>query len=827
MSIRWSSSGFVVRSIPLCLVIALFVVLAPAASAACGNSVIEVGEDCDDGSSSNGGFHSCCSSICKFSGKSPDVIVGDIPDISRYTSSGGITPYAIGTTSCNIGTCWLNWFSSINEHPVIGQNMFRLKDGRFEHLGQSWLKHGFTALNGNICSASCPTGAGGSHLGVNCSDPYSSGLNGDQGRLGPKWEVNPSTGVYPYPFTNGSGSGSLYKRLQVKNTDLDPALNTGALYFVEGQYVTHDDTVAKNHANNASYRRVTVGSAPYDLTLQEGTVRQSPAIKAWKTTDAAVTETTFAGGDGTWIMSAKATALGGGVYHYEYALHNLTAHRAGQSFSVPIPAGATITNVGFHDVDYHSGEPFVGTDWTMTVSAGAVTWETQTFAVNPNANALRWGTLYNFRFDANRAPGTGLITLGLFKPGTPTSITASTVLPAACAATETICGDGLDQDCDGQIDCLDADCCTSGACAGSDLDGDHFAAVCDCNDASAAIYPGAPQTCDGVNNNCSAPGWPALPANELDADGDGLRACSGDCDDTSATTYPGALQYCDGINNNCNAPGWPAVPANEADGDQDGARICDGDCDDADPLRYPDNVETCDGLDNDCQAGLPANELDGDADGVRGCAGDCDDTEPASYPGNPEVCDGIDNDCAGGLAADELDADADGVMICAGDCDDTDNARYPGNPEACDGIDNDCVGGLPPDELDANLDGLIDCQTDCDPANASVWGTPGEVRSLALTQAGGVTTLGWDAPPNPGSTAPRYDTLRSDLAEDFVNGAECIEADGTDLLTYDSATPDLDKVRYYLVRCENDCPLGEGTLGLVSDQTPRVGRLCP
>jgi hypothetical protein len=54
-----------------------------------------------------------------------------------------------------------------------------------------------------------------------------------------------------------------------------------------------------------------------------------------------------------------------------------------------------------------------------------VGWATETFAANPNANAIRWGTLYNFRFDAQRAPVTGTITLGLFRPGAaeePTSI---------------------------------------------------------------------------------------------------------------------------------------------------------------------------------------------------------------------------------------------------------------------------------------------------------------------------------------------------------------------------------------------------------------------
>ena len=54
---------------------------------------------------------------------------------------------------------------------------------------------------------------------------------------------------------------------------------------------------------------------------------------------------------------------------------------------------------------------------------------TETHATNADANALRWGTLYNFRFDANAAPVAGTVTLGLFKPGTPTSMQVDASVP--------------------------------------------------------------------------------------------------------------------------------------------------------------------------------------------------------------------------------------------------------------------------------------------------------------------------------------------------------------------------------------------------------------
>src|SRR4029453_15375661 len=79
------------------------------AAAICGNGVVEAGEACDDGAQ-NGSFNSCCQSDCALSGKTPDLVVGDMTETLRYGTSGGITAYTIATTACNIGSCWLNWF---------------------------------------------------------------------------------------------------------------------------------------------------------------------------------------------------------------------------------------------------------------------------------------------------------------------------------------------------------------------------------------------------------------------------------------------------------------------------------------------------------------------------------------------------------------------------------------------------------------------------------------------------------------------------------------------------------------------------------------------
>jgi hypothetical protein len=79
-----------------------------------------------------------------------------------------------------------------------------------------------------------------------------------------------------------------------------------------------------------------------------------------------------------------------------------------------------------------------------------------------------------------------------------------------------------------------------------------------------------------------------------DRDGDGV-ACDVDCDDTDATVFPGAPDACDGRDQDCDQ----ATP-DESDGDADGAPACD-DCNDADPTRHPGATETCgDGVDQDC-----------------------------------------------------------------------------------------------------------------------------------------------------------------------------------------------------------------------------------
>jgi gliding motility-associated-like protein len=280
--------------------------------------------------------------------------------------------------------------------------------------------------------------------------------------------------------------------------------------------------------------------------------------------------------------------------------------------------------------------------------------------------------------------------------------------PSAYPGNMEVC-DGIDNNCDGTID--EGVLLTFYA----DTDGDGF------GDAS------------NTTQACSAPA--------------GYVSDNTDCDDTEPLAYPGNPEVCDGIDNNCDGnidEGVLNTYYADTDGDGFGdasntTQACsapagfvsdDTDCDDTEPNAYPGNTEQA------CSA----------SDGFVSDNTDCDDSEANNYPGNTEVCDGIDNDCDGLVDDDDdslsgaptwyLDADGDGygdaseaVVSCiapAGyvsdntDCDDSNADVNPGAEEITnDGIDNDCDGVL--SEIgDADNDGILDDVDNCiDTPNSS------------------------------------------------------------------------------------------------------------
>jgi hypothetical protein len=367
----------------------------------------------------------------------PDVVVWDLPGVWNWGSDNGIHAYSVGTTSCNRGDVDLTWVSSTNQHPVIAQNLYRVtlpdstppvEHGKVEMLGISWLKHGFVSLNNPGCiDGVCDNVSSGSFLGVGCSDPYSSSLNGSWSNLGPRSEVNAFTGYFPVDHAHPTGDPTIYGRIQAKETELvnDP---TKYRYYVEGQYVAPDDagwpngvnTGPNNAMNNASYREVILDGG-FGLGETGPTFEGMPAIYAWRDADPSVTiREVIVPNEGLFAVGYKVGDNGDGTWHYEYAVFNLNSDLSGSSFSVPIRSDSVITNTGFRDVDYHSGEPYDLTDWVVDVNTltGWVGWSSVVPdpAIAPeNANALRWSTMYNFSFDADSPPEDALATIGLFK----------------------------------------------------------------------------------------------------------------------------------------------------------------------------------------------------------------------------------------------------------------------------------------------------------------------------------------------------------------------------------------------------------------------------
>ena len=155
----------------------------------------------------------------------------------------------------------------------------------------------------------------------------------------------------------------------------------------------------------------------------------------------------------------------------------------------------------------------------------------------------------------------------------------------------------------------------------------------DCDDLDAATYPGADEDyCDGVDQDCDGEvdEWetaeaPAVWYEDLDADGfgstavttslhpscdgpDGYVDVDGDCDEGDADIHPGADELCDGYDNDCDGVvdeddavdalpwyedadadgyGWFYEPATMACYSPSGFVADNTDCDDTDPAIYP------------------------------------------------------------------------------------------------------------------------------------------------------------------------------------------------------------------------------------------------
>jgi hypothetical protein len=382
----------------------------------------------------------------------PDVIVGFVSDGTEDARTSGKIPgvpaglvgLTASTTSCNAGDLPLQWQAANEHHPVITVNLYRLVDGRMEQIGKSWAKHGFLATNLDQCAGiagvpKCQAGVGGDQLRPGCSDTYGAPLNAQASDLGPRSKIKASSGKFDFPgakdLTGYPPSEDVERIMLMAEDELR---RPNAKYFLEAHYVAADDAAAGNARNNVTYREVTPvlqggiwklrNSAPEaDIT------RGQPAFSAWGAGGAQLAPdivTDEGGGTKGYIMVGSNVArLPDGKFRYDYAIYNMNSDSAIQSFSVPAK-NLDASSVGFRAVAAY-GEIWSNDPWDAAIGVDRVTWSVR----NPQddkANALRWGTTYNFWIITGVDKVQSSATLGRFRPptGGSASVTAAIWAPS-------------------------------------------------------------------------------------------------------------------------------------------------------------------------------------------------------------------------------------------------------------------------------------------------------------------------------------------------------------------------------------------------------------
>jgi hypothetical protein len=354
----------------------------------------------------------------------------------------GQVGFSAANYMCNPGSVTIPWFAAMQEnHPMFGFMVTRLTDDRMVQVSdRSMCKHAFTSINGSSGPClPCQNPGTGTVMGIGCYDVYGAGNNGSRTWLGPADEINPWLGTWQAvgsyfdrgdpdvgPPNNNDGvrstiftNGSVVKnRVTLQEQDL---LVPNSQFFYMIHLLHRGEDVSKRNDNIMS-RGVSFnwsGSSWNESNV--GTAVQGTVLNRWP--GASLTMDGNGNDDGRIAIAVKVTGPTNGMWHYEYAVHNIDNSRGAASFRLPICSQARVQNLGFRDIDDNSLN-----QWTATVQNGEIAFSA------PTDNALRWNMLFNFWFDSDAAPSSGLATFdeALIGPGA-LSFTVPTQVPGDLA----------------------------------------------------------------------------------------------------------------------------------------------------------------------------------------------------------------------------------------------------------------------------------------------------------------------------------------------------------------------------------------------------------